>query len=178
MIHSPHSHPVEPPSGQYKKIDNPLNQARDYALASRLRALMKEKGLDHRVTVRNFHGWCGDQLRQYGIPRPNYNQFKGTAYVEELEKRTLAAVEAGTIPTGQYGAVMVDEGHDFAPEWLKLVAQMVNPETDSLRRCPEPLRAKGQARIQLQERWYQSPGQNHYPQAQLPQYGPGAAAGL
>jgi hypothetical protein len=21
---------------------------------------------------------------------------------------------------------MVDEGHDFAPEWLKLVAQMVN----------------------------------------------------
>ena len=27
---------------------------------------------------------------------------------------------------------MVDEGHDFAPEWLKLVAQMVNPKTDSL----------------------------------------------
>ena len=27
---------------------------------------------------------------------------------------------------------MVDEGHDFAPEWLKLVAQMVNPSTDSL----------------------------------------------
>jgi superfamily I DNA/RNA helicase len=27
---------------------------------------------------------------------------------------------------------MIDEGHDFAPEWLKLVAQMVNPSTDSL----------------------------------------------
>ena len=101
-------------------------------LAAKLRALMKEKGLDHRVTVCHFHGWCGDQLRRYGIPRPNYNQFKGTAYVEELEKRTLAAVETGTIPMGQYGAVMVDEGHDFAPEWLKLVAQMVNPKTDSL----------------------------------------------
>lgn len=33
---------------------------------------------------------------------------------------------------GQYGAVMVDEGHDFEPEWLKLVAQIVNPSTDSL----------------------------------------------
>lgn len=44
----------------------------------------------------------------------------------------IAAVEAGQIPKGQYGAVMVDEGHDFAPEWLTLVAQMVNPATDSL----------------------------------------------
>lgn len=27
---------------------------------------------------------------------------------------------------------MIDEGHDFQPEWLKLAAQMVDPETDSL----------------------------------------------
>jgi superfamily I DNA/RNA helicase len=27
---------------------------------------------------------------------------------------------------------MVDEGHDFQPEWLKLVAQMVDPTTNSL----------------------------------------------
>jgi hypothetical protein len=29
-------------------------------------------------------------------------------------------------------AVLIDEGHDFEPEWLKLVAQMVDPETNSL----------------------------------------------
>jgi superfamily I DNA/RNA helicase len=28
--------------------------------------------------------------------------------------------------------VLIDEGHDFEPEWLKLVAQMVDPETNSL----------------------------------------------
>ena len=28
--------------------------------------------------------------------------------------------------------MLVDEGHDFEPEWLKLVAQMVHPETNSL----------------------------------------------
>jgi superfamily I DNA/RNA helicase len=27
---------------------------------------------------------------------------------------------------------MIDEGHDFAPEWLKLVTQMVDPTTNSL----------------------------------------------
>ncbi len=36
------------------------------------------------------------------------------------------------MPRAQYGAVLVDEGHDFEPEWLKLVAQMVHPETNSL----------------------------------------------
>jgi superfamily I DNA/RNA helicase len=36
------------------------------------------------------------------------------------------------IPSGQYLAVLVDEGHDFAPEWLKLVTQMVDPTTNSL----------------------------------------------
>jgi len=31
-----------------------------------------------------------------------------------------------------HGAVMIDEGHDFEPEWLKLVVHMVDPETNSL----------------------------------------------
>ena len=38
----------------------------------------------------------------------------------------------GEIPKGQYGAVMIDEGHDFEPEWLKLVVSMVDPDTNSL----------------------------------------------
>ncbi len=102
------------------------------ALASRLRSLMAEKGLAHLVTVRHFHGWCTEVLKQHQLPRPDYRQYKGAEYIQRLEAAVVAAVEAGKIPTGQYGAVMVDEGHDFAPEWLKLVAQMVNPSTDSL----------------------------------------------
>jgi superfamily I DNA/RNA helicase len=27
---------------------------------------------------------------------------------------------------------MIDEGHDFAPEWLRLVTQMIDPNTNSL----------------------------------------------
>ena len=41
-------------------------------------------------------------------------------------------VERGQIPRGQYGAVLIDEGHDFEADWLKLVAQMVDPETNAL----------------------------------------------
>jgi superfamily I DNA/RNA helicase len=36
------------------------------------------------------------------------------------------------IPSGQYQAVMIGEGHDFAPQWLKVLVQMVQPATNSL----------------------------------------------
>ena len=44
----------------------------------------------------------------------------------------ISGVEAGRIPRAQYDAVMLDEGHDFAPEWLKLIVQMVDQTSDSL----------------------------------------------
>jgi len=102
------------------------------ALASKLRSLLVAKDLNPQVTVRHFHGWCTDMLRRYNLPRPDARRYRGEEYIRALEQATIAAVEAGHIPKGQYSAVMVDEGHDFAPEWLKLVAQMVNPSTDSL----------------------------------------------
>jgi superfamily I DNA/RNA helicase len=49
-----------------------------------------------------------------------------------MVQRVIAAVDRKQIPSGQYQAVMIDEGHDFAPEWLKLVGQMVDPTTNSL----------------------------------------------
>ncbi len=97
-------------------------------LAARLRELMAERGVDDRVCVYHFHDWCGEQLRTYHIDRPA----QGEDYVERLVKTVIDAAEKGTIPKGQYGAVMIDEGHDFEPEWLKLVVSMVDPETNSL----------------------------------------------
>jgi len=41
-------------------------------------------------------------------------------------------VDKGYIPRAQYGALLIDEGHDFEPEWLKLVTQMIDPESNSL----------------------------------------------
>ncbi len=102
------------------------------SLAAKLRQTIRDKGLGDRVTVRHFHGWCAEQLKTYNLPRPNINHYQGRAYIEELVQQVIQSVDAGFIPAGHYGAVMIDEGHDFQPEWLKLVAQMIDPETNSL----------------------------------------------
>jgi len=49
-----------------------------------------------------------------------------------LVKTVIRAVDRGQIPRAQYGAVLIDEGHDFEAAWLKLVVQMIDPDTNSL----------------------------------------------
>ena len=97
-------------------------------LAARLRELMAERGIGDKVCVYHFHDWCGEQLRTYHIDRPA----QGDDYIERLVKTVIDATEKGSIPKGQYGAVMIDEGHDLEPDWLKLIVNMVDPETNSL----------------------------------------------
>ncbi|MFY9316402.1 MAG: 3'-5' exonuclease [Burkholderiales bacterium] len=99
------------------------------ALAARLQQMVDERGLAATVSARSFHGWCNDQLRLYHLRRP---EGKGDEFVEKLVQTVIQGVDSGQVPRAQYGAVLVDEGHDFEPEWLKLVAQMVHPETNSL----------------------------------------------
>lgn len=100
-------------------------------LAARLEQLVHAHGVADKVSVFHFHGWCTEQLSSYSLPRPrpanDWNAYN-TALVEAL----MAGVESGVIPRAQYSAVLIDEGQDFAPEWLRLVVQMVDPETNSL----------------------------------------------
>ncbi|WP_205519649.1 3'-5' exonuclease [Pyxidicoccus caerfyrddinensis] len=100
-------------------------------LAAWLEQTMAARGLAHQVRVRNFHAWCRDQLVHFQAGLPPDGLAPGD-YAEQLAQRVIRATDQGLIPRGQYGAVLVDEGHDFKPEWLKLVAQMVSPETNSL----------------------------------------------
>lgn len=97
-------------------------------LAVKLAAVMGAKGLGDRVVVRNFHKWCRQQLVAYGQPIP----VQGRAMFDEMVDNVIRGVDRRQIPSGQYMAVLVDEGHDFRPEWLKLVSQMVDPSTNSL----------------------------------------------
>lgn len=100
-------------------------------LAARLEQLMHANGISERVTVSHFHGWCSAQLKAYSIRGPAYsNDFE--AYSKALVETIVDNVTRGAIPRGQYAAVLIDEGHDFAPEWLRLVSQMVDPDTNSL----------------------------------------------
>ncbi len=98
------------------------------ALASKLEHMIAERGLQERVTVRHFHGWSADQLRLYNVKKPH----DGPEYHERLVSAVIQGVDRGEIPRAQYGAVLIDEGHDFSPDWLKLITQMVDPQTNSL----------------------------------------------
>jgi len=99
-------------------------------IAGRLEDVMQERGVEDRVQVRTFHSWCYQMLRTYGIPQPSEAEYPD--YNERLAAcvRTVdAEVLLGHIPGGQYDAVLIDEAHDFEPDWLALAVKMVNPNT-------------------------------------------------
>jgi hypothetical protein len=97
-------------------------------LAMRLTAMLRERGAGDNVQVRHFHGWCKAmcdlyQLRLEKSDRPIY---------EKQVEAVVAGAENGRVPRGQYAAILIDEGHDFEPDWFKLLVQMIDPETNSL----------------------------------------------
>ncbi|WP_039918686.1 3'-5' exonuclease [Cellvibrio mixtus] len=98
------------------------------SLAAKLRAFMREKGIEQQVQVYHFHDWCGQQLRSYHV-----NLIDGKEPVWERQVLSvIKGVEQEHIPRAQYGAVLIDEGHDFEAEWLKLIVGMIDPETNAL----------------------------------------------
>ncbi|ART53257.1 DNA helicase II [Acidovorax carolinensis] len=100
-------------------------------LAVKLAATLAAKGLGERVHCVHFHKWARAQLVAYGQGLPA-NNLPQEAFFADMVQRVITGVERGHIPTRQYLAVLIDEGHDFAPEWLKLVTQMVDPTTNTL----------------------------------------------
>lgn len=97
-------------------------------LAARLRSLIEEHGINDRVNVYSIHRWANTMLKSYNIPLPKV----GDGNFDSAIELVIEHVAKGNIPRGQYGAILIDEGHDFRQEWLRLVVDMVDPETDSL----------------------------------------------
>lgn len=100
-------------------------------LAKRLEHTMAAKGLVGKVIVQHFHQWCHAQLTDFNVGLPPDDSNKSAFFAAMVDK-LIRAVDTGLVPAGQYDGVLIDEGHDFEPHWLKLAAQMVNPETNSL----------------------------------------------
>ncbi|MGM7970793.1 3'-5' exonuclease [Yersinia enterocolitica] len=81
-----------------------------------------------RVQVFHFHGWCKDQCQKYNV---NVKALEGNPWELHVEA-VIDAMNGGIIPKEQYGAVLIDEGHDFDSTWLALVSQMVDTKTNAL----------------------------------------------
>ena len=100
-------------------------------LATKLASVMEEKGLQDKVHVSTFHAWCVRQLDAYHVGKP-VNDGNANAFFEACVERVIRSVDQQLIPAAQYDAVLIDEGHDFKPEWFKLIVQMVHPDANSL----------------------------------------------
>jgi hypothetical protein len=102
-------------------------------IAGRLEDAMQNRGVEHRVQVLTFHGWCYRMLRTFGIPVPSERDYPDyTTRLAASVAEVVKAVDQGHIPAEQYDAVFIDEAHDFEPQWLALAARMVNPRTKAL----------------------------------------------
>ncbi|MBL0385268.1 NERD domain-containing protein [Tumebacillus sp. ITR2] len=89
-------------------------------LARRLEGMIQEMmndSVSSNIEVHNFHAWIRDVFRLY-------HDEQIPLLLEKIEKREAI------LPT--YDAILIDEGQDFAPEWLKLVGSVLNEETQSL----------------------------------------------
>ncbi len=98
------------------------------ALAQKLESFLKEKGVNSNVHIYHFHEWCKIQLKTYHVEVADGEK-------PIWERQVLAvidAVERKQIPREQYGALLIDEGHDFEAEWLHLIVQMIDKENNSL----------------------------------------------
>lgn len=90
--------------------------------------------LKHRLALENinvihFHGWCMQLRDEYDLTVPDGNQ---KDYFERLAQTVCEGINNGVIPSGKYHAVLIDEGHDFAAEWLVAITKMVNTESNNL----------------------------------------------
>lgn len=98
------------------------------SLAASLRGIIQQKGLEGKVETYHFHHWCSSQLKTYHF---DYTKSDKKIWEQQVDG-VIEGVDKGFIPRAQYGAVMIDEGHDFEAEWLRLITQMMDPATDSL----------------------------------------------
>jgi len=100
------------------------------ALASRIDAQLRQRGVDERVVVRTFHSWCEELVTAYQLKVPAKRG--DDSYFLKLAEATTRAVATGMVPGGQYMALLIDEAHDFEDAWLTMAASMVDPATNSL----------------------------------------------
>lgn len=96
-------------------------------LARKLKALVEQHGSRLPIEVTHFHSWCYQQLSKHRLL-----PVKQDGYIELMENALTQAFDNGIIKREQYSAVLIDEGHDFKSDWLRILAQMPDAKDNAL----------------------------------------------
>lgn len=101
------------------------------ALCAKLRAVMAEKGVADQVQVHTFHSWCSALVKQHGINL--LPEERKLPYYKGTELAAIRAVRDDLITADyRYGAVLIDEGHDFDADWLQTAVRMTDEQQNLL----------------------------------------------
>lgn len=100
-------------------------------LAARIETLLRLKGVGPEVQVSTFHSWAMDLIRTYQLAPISRGQLNSDDY-DAFARIACEGIASSRVPKGQYAALLIDEAHDLADEWLAAAAQMVDPATRSL----------------------------------------------
>jgi superfamily I DNA/RNA helicase len=100
------------------------------ALADRIDALLRLKGVGQAVQVRTFHSWAMELVRTYQLGR--VDGLRGDELFEAMARIACDGIASSRVPHGQYTALLIDEAHDLADDWIAAAVKMVDPATNSL----------------------------------------------
>lgn len=105
------------------------------SLCNHLRQMFSDE-FNGKIEVQNFHGLV-KQITRANLSMLNnekqtdYNSRVGQILLDYLEQANLAATE-------QYDAILIDEGQDFAQEWIIGLSKLVKPEINNILFCYDP----------------------------------------
>lgn len=100
-------------------------------LAGRIDTMLRLKGVGPSVEVRTFHAWALDLIRTYQLAPVRKGQLRQDEF-DAFARIACEGIASSRIPKGQYAALLIDEAHDLADDWLAAAVQMVDPATKSL----------------------------------------------
>jgi hypothetical protein len=100
-------------------------------LAARIDTMLRLKGAGPAVQVSTFHTWALDLIRTYQLAPLPQRRFDSDDF-DAFARIACEGITSSRIPKGQYAAVLIDEAHDLADDWLAAAAKMVDPATKSL----------------------------------------------
>jgi hypothetical protein len=105
------------------------------SLCNHLRQMFSDE-LNDKIEVQNFHGLVKHITRANlsmlkNEKQTDYNSRVGQILLDYLEQGHLAEAE-------QYDAILIDEGQDFAQEWIIGLSKLVKAETNNILFCYDP----------------------------------------
>lgn len=102
----------------------------NWPIAQHLQKTVSNRGGGERAQAFHFHGWCRHLLQEAGLENEIPTERNGH---DVLVAHTLKALDEGRLEQGRYGAILIDEGHDFRehPDWFRLIRAMLDPAPHS-----------------------------------------------